>query len=92
MISKTGKSGIPGSFTARERPSETLPGVHSVAYPANTRKQDRELDLGRSPSKGKLDSTKSVRDDTDSAETSASDPMVIRKTTDWVIRYDYEQR
>lgn len=95
VISKTGKGGVPGALGSGLRPPEGLTAGHAIAYPAkpHLRKDDQQdVELGQSLSKGKLDSSKTLTDDTDSIDTVAQDPMVIRKTTDWVIRYENEQK
>jgi hypothetical protein len=91
VISKQGKAGVPGTLGSVLRPSEGLTAGHAMAYPAQShlRKDDlQDIELGRSASKGKLDSSKTLTEDRDSIDTAVPDPMVIRKTTDWVIRYE----
>ena len=94
MISKSGRGGVPGELNANLRPTEGLTAGHAVAYPAkpHLRKEDKpDVDSSRLTGKGKLDSSKTLTEDTESVDT-APDPGVIRKTTDWVIRYENDQK
>ena len=94
VISKSGRGGVPGELNANLRPTEGLTAGHAVAYPAkpHLRKEDKpDVDSSRLAGKGKLDSSKTLTEDTESIDT-APDPGVIRKTTDWVIRYENDQK
>lgn len=92
-ISKKGRSEVSGSVTANDRSTDGLAPGHGIAYPGklHTRADKGDIELGRSSSKTKLSSAMASTADSDSID-GMPDPMVIRKTTDWVIRYENEQK
>lgn len=91
VVSKRDKYGATGTPGAHLRPLGGLSEGHAIAYPAKPRlrKEDaQDIEPGWSANKGKLDSSKSLTEDTDSIDAAVPDPGVIRKTTDWAIRYE----